>query len=272
MLLYGRELETPLDLITQPSAAGIDDPDILYPESLRASLQVAHDHARASLDASHRKRKHHYDQKRRTASYVVGDLVRVKTHPKSDADARFTAKLAPVYAGPFVVSQKLSSVNYRLSNVNTGGDAGVFHVVNLQPFHVWDTVMSKSSSFANTETQRPLDVDIVLQTEEDSLTDVDQVLDNDYSDTFSVDHLKGGVPEPLTEHSLAVASDSVDIEVDSNLCDMSPVLSNIGPLPIASSQGLDRYALRQRRVPRITSDWSVNRWTNPCHTRRLDLN
>ncbi len=79
MMLYGRELETPLDLITQPSATGVDDPDILYPESLRASLQVAHDHARATLEASHTKRKLYYDQKRCKASYAVGDLVRVKT-------------------------------------------------------------------------------------------------------------------------------------------------------------------------------------------------
>uniref|UniRef100_A0A3Q4GD24 Gypsy retrotransposon integrase-like protein 1 n=1 Tax=Neolamprologus brichardi TaxID=32507 RepID=A0A3Q4GD24_NEOBR len=50
MMLYGRELDTPLDLITQPSTAGVDKPGVPYPETLRASLQEAHDHAKAALD------------------------------------------------------------------------------------------------------------------------------------------------------------------------------------------------------------------------------
>uniref|UniRef100_A0A8C1I8T0 Integrase catalytic domain-containing protein n=1 Tax=Cyprinus carpio TaxID=7962 RepID=A0A8C1I8T0_CYPCA len=143
MLLYGRELDTPLDLITQPNSAGVDEPEVPYHENLRASLKNAHDHARAALSASHTKKKRYYDKKRRTISYAVDDLVRVKTHPKSDAGANFTAKLAPVYDGPFRVSKKLSSVNYRLSNVDTGEDAGVFHVVNLLLFHSRETAMPK---------------------------------------------------------------------------------------------------------------------------------
>uniref|UniRef100_A0A3P9D8I3 Gypsy retrotransposon integrase-like protein 1 n=1 Tax=Maylandia zebra TaxID=106582 RepID=A0A3P9D8I3_9CICH len=53
MMLYGRELDTPLDLITQPSTAGVDEPGVPYPETLRASLQEAHDHAKAALDYSY---------------------------------------------------------------------------------------------------------------------------------------------------------------------------------------------------------------------------
>lgn len=85
------------------------------------------------METSHTKRKHFYDQKSCTVSYSVSDLVRVKTHPKSDTN--FTAKLASEYAEPFVISKKLSSVTYRLSVVDNGGDAGVFHVANPQPFH-----------------------------------------------------------------------------------------------------------------------------------------
>lgn len=143
MMLYGRELETPLDLITQPNVEGVDDPDVTYPENLRASLQDAHDHARVALEEGHKCRKRYYDLKRRSVSYVVDDLVRVKTHPKSNAIANFTAKLAPVYSGPYRVSNVLSDVNYRLERVDTGENVGVFHVVNLQPFHSWDTALSK---------------------------------------------------------------------------------------------------------------------------------
>uniref|UniRef100_A0A3B1JX16 Integrase catalytic domain-containing protein n=1 Tax=Astyanax mexicanus TaxID=7994 RepID=A0A3B1JX16_ASTMX len=141
MMLYGRELDTPLDLITQPSPVGVDEPDIPYPENLRASIREAHDHAQAALEASHARRKHYYDQRRRDVSYQVDDLVKVKTHPRSDALANFTAKLAPVFTGPFRISQKLSDVNYRLTSVDTGDDAGVFHVVNIQPFHTWESTL-----------------------------------------------------------------------------------------------------------------------------------
>uniref|UniRef100_A0A3Q3F5S0 Integrase catalytic domain-containing protein n=1 Tax=Labrus bergylta TaxID=56723 RepID=A0A3Q3F5S0_9LABR len=121
MMLYGRELDTPLDLITRPSCDGVDEP---------------------TLDHSHNRQKHYYDLRRRQATFAVGDLVRVKSHPRSDAQSNFTAKLAPLFTGPLRVSQKLGEVNYRLSNLDTGTDAGVFHVVNLQPFHTWDSSSS----------------------------------------------------------------------------------------------------------------------------------
>uniref|UniRef100_A0A3Q3M9M7 Integrase catalytic domain-containing protein n=1 Tax=Labrus bergylta TaxID=56723 RepID=A0A3Q3M9M7_9LABR len=121
MMLYGRELDTPLDLIT-PSCDGVDEP--------------------TALDHSHNRQKHYYDLRRRQATFAVGDLVRVKSHPRSDAQSNFTAKLAPLFTGPLRVSQKLGEVNYRLSNLDTGTDAGVFHVVNLQPFHTWDSSSS----------------------------------------------------------------------------------------------------------------------------------
>lgn len=103
-------LETPLDLVTQPNVDGVDDPDVTYPENLRASLQDAHDHARVALEEGHKRRKQYYDLKRHSVSYVVDDLVSVKTHPKSNAIANFTAKLAPVYSGPYRVSNVLSDV------------------------------------------------------------------------------------------------------------------------------------------------------------------
>lgn len=63
--------------------------------------------------------------------------MRVKTHPRSDSSTNFAAKLAPLYTGPYRVAQKLSDVNYRLADVTTGRDMGVFHVVNMEPFRTW---------------------------------------------------------------------------------------------------------------------------------------
>uniref|UniRef100_A0A3Q0QW83 Integrase catalytic domain-containing protein n=1 Tax=Amphilophus citrinellus TaxID=61819 RepID=A0A3Q0QW83_AMPCI len=123
MMLYGRELDTPLDLITQPSWEGVDEPETSYSENLRASLQDVHEHARTVLTESHKRRKHYCDLRRRPVSYDVGDLVRVKLHPKSDASSNFSAKLAPLYTGPYRVSKRMSDVNYCLTKVDTGEKA-----------------------------------------------------------------------------------------------------------------------------------------------------
>ena len=155
MTLYGRELDTSLDLVTQPVWDGMEETEVPYSERLR--LREAHDHAKAALEASHDKRKLHYDKRHRSVSYDIGDLVRVRTHPKSDALANFTAKLAPLYSGPYRVTQVLSSVNYRLAKLDTGEDAGVFHVVNMQPFHTWNSCGSNMMSVSLDAAEPPYD-------------------------------------------------------------------------------------------------------------------
>uniref|UniRef100_A0A671P5Q4 Integrase catalytic domain-containing protein n=1 Tax=Sinocyclocheilus anshuiensis TaxID=1608454 RepID=A0A671P5Q4_9TELE len=115
IMLYVRELDTSLNL------------------SLRLTLQEAHDHARAALETSNNKRKQHYDKRCRSVFYAIGDLVRVKTHPKSDALANFTAKLAPLYSGPYRVTQVLSDVNYRLAKLDTRQDAEICNLLHCLP-------------------------------------------------------------------------------------------------------------------------------------------
>lgn len=246
MMLYGRELDTPLDLITNPSSDGVDDPGVPYPETLRASLQEAHDHARAALDHSHKRQNHYYDLRRRQASYAVGDLVRVKTHPRSDSQSNFTAKLAPLFTGPLRVSQKLGDVNYRLTKLDTGVDAGVFHVVNLQPFHTWDSVSPgrRTAAEEQTETWALDDDEPITQIESQTHLPAADMCFDSYGNTDS-----GPVP--------VMDFDSVDRSA------MSVSDSNPG--------NTDRYDLRPRRRPRITSGWSASRWTNAYHTDRLDL-
>uniref|UniRef100_A0A672MXV7 Integrase catalytic domain-containing protein n=1 Tax=Sinocyclocheilus grahami TaxID=75366 RepID=A0A672MXV7_SINGR len=134
-MLYGRELATPLDHLIQPPTDYLNYPMLSRPDVLRSTLSMTHDHARVALEASHEKQKCHYDLHRRPVEYAPGDMVHLKTHPRSDAAANFAAKLAPLYGGPYRITQWLSEVNYRLASVNGAQDLGVVHVVNLQPFH-----------------------------------------------------------------------------------------------------------------------------------------
>ncbi|RXN27908.1 retrotransposon Ty3-gypsy sub-class [Labeo rohita] len=264
MMLYGRELDTSLDLVTQPVWDGMEEPEIPYPESLRLSLQEAHDHARAALETSHNRRKQHYDKRRRSVLYAIGDLVRVKTHPKSDALANFTAKLAPLYSGPYRVTQVLSDVNYRLAKLDTGQDAGVYRVVNMQPFHTWNACSSHRPSGPQDGSETPDEglEDSLLVTQmrgdqpqetcfslpNDTVVDCDNFTDNAHDRTrhdMSSTHCADADVNTSTRHSQLP-------EFDVDLQDHG-------------------YNLRPRLAPRITPGWSDRKWTNEYHTDRLDL-
>uniref|UniRef100_A0A672KZH1 Integrase catalytic domain-containing protein n=1 Tax=Sinocyclocheilus grahami TaxID=75366 RepID=A0A672KZH1_SINGR len=104
-MLYGRELATPLDHLIQPPTDYLNYPMLNRPDVLRST---------------HEKQKHHYDLRRRPVEYAPGDLVCLKTHPRSDAAANFAAKLTPLYGGPYRIMQRLSEVNNRLANSDSG--------------------------------------------------------------------------------------------------------------------------------------------------------
>ncbi len=264
MMLYGRELNTPLDIITQPNSDGTDEPGIPYPESFESSIREAHDHARSTLDESHAKRKKHYDQRRRPVSYSVDELVRVKTHPRSDALAKFTAKMEPVYAGPYCITQKLSEVNYRLIDVNTGSDAGVFHVVNLLPFRTWDPLVEQETVPADgSATEAMADSSLLAEMPEEATNGPTNMDLTDFQ--FEDDRSR---PVTFSIHDLPESVDSVNW-----LPDKKVELENQNVDVTVGGDDLDRhhYDLRPRHVPRITSDWSTNKWTNVYHTNRLDL-
>ncbi len=264
MMLYGRELNTPLDIITQPNSDGTDEPGIPYPESFESSIREAHDHTRSTLDESHAKRKKHYDQRRRPVSYSVDELVRVKTHPRSDALAKFTAKMEPVYAGPYCIMQKLSEVNYRLIDVNTGSDAGVFHVVNLLPFRTWDPLVEQETVPADSSaTEAMADTSLLAEMPEEATNGPTNMDLTDFQ--FEDDRSR---PVTFSIHDLPESVDSVNW-----LPDKKVELENQNVDVTVGGDDLDRhhYDLRPRHVPRITSDWSTNKWTNVYHTNRLDL-
>ncbi len=263
MMLYRRELDTSLDLMTQPVWNGMEEPEIPYPERLSLMLQEAHDHARAALEISHNKRKQHYDKRRRSISYAIGDLVRVKTHPKSDALANFTAKLAPLYSGPYRVTQVLSDVNYRLAKLDTGQDAGVYHVVNMQPFHTWNACSSHTPSGPQDGSETPdeglEDNLLVTQISEDQPQDACFSLPNEADvncDDFT-DHA-----HDVTKRDMSTSNADTNVSTSSRHTQLPDFDVDL--------EG-HRYNLRPRLAPRITSGWSDKKWTNEYHTDRLDL-
>lgn len=156
------------------------------------------------------------------ATYVVGDLVRVKSYPRCDAQSNFTAKLASLFIGLLCVSLKLGNVIYRRARLDTV-DAGFFHVVNLEPFHSWA---------AGQNDLEAMDSDVPT-TQTDNHTDVTAV-------DMCYDMLSGNNPVSVRDcgdHSTMAVSD------------LNPGLTG-------------QYELRPRHGLRITSGWSGSRWTN----------
>lgn len=160
--------------------------------------------------------------------------------------------------------------------LDTGADAGVFHVVNLQPFHTWDSVSSSRCMVPVTErlpaTWAPHDGEPVAQI--DCQTDLpagDMCGDlDDHTDSGSVPAMAG---DPDDHSTLSVSDPGTDftdcgpvpfMDCDPEVCSATGVSD---PCPVDA----DHYSLRQRRHPRITSGWSTSRWTNSYHTDRLNL-
>uniref|UniRef100_A0A3B3RAY2 Gypsy retrotransposon integrase-like protein 1 n=1 Tax=Paramormyrops kingsleyae TaxID=1676925 RepID=A0A3B3RAY2_9TELE len=257
MLLYGRELNTPLDLVSHPNGDGELDIDIPYLEQLQSSLREAHEHAKASLEVNHARRKKYYNKRRRSVHFSIGDLIRVRNHPKSDALTNFTTKLVPLYSGPCCVTQVLSDVNYRLRKLDTEEDAGVFYVVNMQPFHTRsESRVHGTDGFLSgcDELAEDLEGGVFPSRYVDScFPDAANAACDSLSDmVYDVSTGDGASFAPVADFDVS-AHDLYDYNCD-------------------DARQSHCYDLRPRLAPRVTADWSQRKWTNDYHTNRLNFN
>lgn len=87
---------------------------------------------RSRLDKAFQRSQRVYNLRRRDVQYQVGDRVWHKNHILSNASQYFTAKLAPKFVGPFVVSKKVSPWAYELKDLD-GKPGGLWNVRDLKP-------------------------------------------------------------------------------------------------------------------------------------------
>lgn len=87
---------------------------------------------RRRLEQAQARSQRVYNLRRRDIQYSVGDKVWRKEHILSKAANYTTAKLAPKFGGPFVVSKKVSPWTYQLKDAN-GRDKGIWNVQDLKP-------------------------------------------------------------------------------------------------------------------------------------------
>ncbi|XP_038063162.1 uncharacterized protein LOC119733869 [Patiria miniata] len=79
------------------------------------------------------KRKKYYDRHWRPANIVVGEHVMLRTHPQSNAQKHFCAKLAPLWKGPYILKERLTPVNLKIADVLLPDKNIVVHVDQVKP-------------------------------------------------------------------------------------------------------------------------------------------
>ena len=105
MLLHGRKVLLPIDLMIGPIDCGLTKSSLEYVEHLRTVLPLVHDIARENLSASQQRQKRDFDVRAAEKKYTIGDLVILRD---SSTVVGQSSKLRPPWKGPFLVIQVLS--------------------------------------------------------------------------------------------------------------------------------------------------------------------
>ncbi|PKU75013.1 hypothetical protein MA16_Dca026521 [Dendrobium catenatum] len=127
--LYGRRCQTPLCWAETGERKIIGD-DLV--DGATEKIRLIHDRLKAVQD----RHKKYYDAKHRSIEFDVGEFVFFKVSLMKGMK-RFdkVGKLSPRYVGPFEISERVSSVAYRLilpSHIS--GVHNVFHISSLRKY------------------------------------------------------------------------------------------------------------------------------------------
>ena len=109
-LMLGREIAVPDRLFGLNNILPkLEVPD--YLEQLLKAMKYAHDAARSKLREAQKHQKLHYDLRIRQNGYEKGDLVYVID---TTSKVGQSSKLRPVHSGPYLITEVLSPILYRL--------------------------------------------------------------------------------------------------------------------------------------------------------------
>lgn len=133
-LTFGREVSINIE---EPVEGPQDIPSLEdsnnYGQKLEG-LKRIHAEVNERLKEAYRKNSEKYNLRRRpNLDLKVEELVWKRNFPQSCAADSFSAKLAPRFCGPYVVTKKISSLVYQLSEVH-GKIIGNWHISDLKRF------------------------------------------------------------------------------------------------------------------------------------------
>ncbi|CAI5685713.1 unnamed protein product [Oreochromis niloticus] len=132
VLMFGRELRTPVDLMFGPPPEPEIDggPEMDYYRRLRERLQVVHNYTRQAQASAGVRQKRAYDTKCRGEAFVPGDKVWVYCPVRKRG---VSPKLCSHWQGPAEVVERLTEVVYRI-RMPGPGRLVVLHRDRLAPY------------------------------------------------------------------------------------------------------------------------------------------
>jgi transposase InsO family protein len=132
LLMLGREVRLPVEVMVgsgeneNSEVASYGD----YATDLREKLHHAHEVARKHLSTSAIRQKQTYDAKKNVHQYTVGDLV---WYASALRQLHITPKLRCPFEGPFLITERLNDLNYRVQ-FNAKGTSRIVHHNKLKPY------------------------------------------------------------------------------------------------------------------------------------------
>uniref|UniRef100_A0A3P9JM97 Integrase catalytic domain-containing protein n=1 Tax=Oryzias latipes TaxID=8090 RepID=A0A3P9JM97_ORYLA len=129
-LALGRTIHGPLERLIQKPPS----PDQRSAYTLVERQQRMAEEVKRRMGLHQARQAKYYNNRRRDAHFLSGDLVWVRSHPLSKATDKFTAKLAPRWEGPAKVIRKLGPVNYKVGMGDPRRE-DVVHIVHLKKYH-----------------------------------------------------------------------------------------------------------------------------------------
>ena len=129
MLMLGRKVEVPLDVMTEPVP---DTPPLAteYALALQERLASAHDVARRHLGKAAKRQKRNYDKRVSSKPFRVGDSVWLHNIRRKKGR---NPKLDCPWKGPYLVVSVLSDVTYRIQR-SRRAKPKVIHADRLKPY------------------------------------------------------------------------------------------------------------------------------------------
>jgi len=132
LLMLGREVRLPAEVMYGGRCASGESVTSYgeYVETLKSRMQHAHEVARKHLKLSTERHKELYDANVKMYKYKVGDMVWYST---AKSQLHIAPKLRVTYDGPFLVTKKISDLDYVIQ-LNKHGETKLVHHNKLKPY------------------------------------------------------------------------------------------------------------------------------------------
>jgi hypothetical protein len=133
--LYGRKPRIVFDLLTDEKEEDIDQATVDINErwmsDLRENMRLVHDIVASNRDVAMNRANIDYDRRARPKEYAVGDLILLDN---VQVKKGLSKKLAHKWQGPYIVTDKISELNYRVKERRARGRSKIVHVNSMKKY------------------------------------------------------------------------------------------------------------------------------------------